>query len=105
MKKFIFIATVLGLAACANPRSRLVESEWASMTHSRVPSPQEVASVGPVQGDFCFSSFKSGHVGLMDEAIKKAQSTYAIDYIKNATFSMDNKSCVYVEGEGYKTKR
>jgi hypothetical protein len=106
MKSLAWTVALFALVGCANPRTRIIESEWASMTQSKVPQAKDVVSTGPVKGDFCFSSFGSGHVGLMDEAIKKAQNTYAVDYIKNATFTMESrKSCVYVEGEGYKTKR
>ncbi|MCB0412098.1 MAG: hypothetical protein KDD22_06195 [Bdellovibrionales bacterium] len=105
--KFVILLTLAmsALAGCSTPTVRIMESEWTSMTRSQVPRAQDVQEVGPVEGKFCHSTFKSGHYGLMDEAISQAQKNYHVDYIKNATFMMNKaKACVSVEGIGYKIK-
>lgn len=55
---------------------------------------------GPVKAEFCSDSFKDkGDIGLMDEAVKKAQADNQVDYIMNASF-WSTGGCMVVEGEG-----
>ncbi|MEZ0392880.1 MAG: hypothetical protein ACAH59_11740, partial [Pseudobdellovibrionaceae bacterium] len=106
MKKLLIYMPLLFLAACVSPAVKLVEAEWTSMTHTEVPLLKDVSEAGTVKGDFCFSSFGKGNVGLMDEAILAAQTKYTVDYIRNPVFMMNTKdACVSVEGQGYRMKK
>ncbi len=54
-----------------------------------------------VTGEFCTDSSQEGQLGLMDEAIKDAQSKSGADFITNVTF-YSTGSCVMLEGTGQK---
>lgn len=105
MRVIPFIAA-FALVGCATHKTRLIEAEWASMTRTTVPHSKDVVEVGHVEANYCFSSFKSGDVGLMDEALSAAQKQYSVDYVRNATFYYDRQNiCVSVEGQGFRSKK
>lgn len=67
------------------------------------PSAEDkLTKVGNVSEEYCLKSW-SGSFGLMDEAVKLAESKNQIDYIKFPSFTRtEGQSCVQVSGEGYR---
>ncbi len=104
MKKLILLlALPLSLGACAARTVKVLDGSWTSMKHPMPPAPSEkLTRVSNVETEFCLSSW-SGSFGLMDEAVKKAEAQYEIDYIKYPAFTQTiGQSCVQVSGEGYR---
>jgi hypothetical protein len=109
MKKIVslFIMTV-AMSACSTQTVKVLDANWTSMKHPMPPAPnQQLVLVSKIQTEYCLASFgPSGFFGLMDEAVKKAETQYEIDYIKYPAFTQSvGKSCVQVSGEGYRVTR
>lgn len=84
---------------CAQ-KQKLLDSPLVSMSRTYIPKGAVLKSKGNVRGQFCESmTGDKGSIGLFDEAIKKAQRTYKVDFISNAAFWREG-SCVTVEGTG-----
>ncbi len=107
MKKLlILIAAFSFLSACAGRTVKLVDATWVSMKNSMPPSSTDkLVKVVNVAEEYCLNSW-SGSFGLMDEAVKKAESKNQLDYIKYPSFTMtEGSQCVQVSGEGYRVTR
>lgn len=93
----VLIATVA--VSCAH-RTKVLDTAAISMTYDSIKPGMTLTNKGPVKAEFCMDSWnQKGQFGLMDEAVKKAQSTAQVDYILNATF-WSTGGCMEVEGEG-----
>ena len=105
-KNILFGLCLLMAAGCASQKVKILDATWVSMKNSSPPGPEDkLKKVGPIQEEYCLNSF-SGTFGLMDEAVKKAEETHHLDYIKFPAFTQTvGKSCVQVEGEGYRIIR
>ncbi|MFZ4714584.1 MAG: hypothetical protein ACOYL6_12755 [Bacteriovoracaceae bacterium] len=102
MRNLLLVVSLLSLGACAMNKTKIMDVASVSMTHNNVPAGTKLEEKGPVTGEFCANSFgDKGNVGLMDEAVKKAQSTSNVDFILNASF-WQSGSCISVEGTGAK---
>jgi len=103
MKKIILLSSLLLLSACAAKQVKILDAAWVSMKHSGPPeNPKKLMKVAALEEQYCMSGW-SGSFGLMDEAVKQAESKFTIDYIRNASFIQDiGRSCVTVNGEGYR---
>ena len=104
MKKMIALSLLaLTMSACGTRNVKVLDANWTSMKHAMPPAPnQQLMRVSKIQTEFCLESW-SGNYGLMDEAVKKAEAQYEIDYIKYPAFTQSiGKSCVQVAGEGYR---
>ncbi|MBI2522428.1 MAG: hypothetical protein HYV97_18555 [Bdellovibrio sp.] len=102
--KFTVTLILLGaLASCAT-RMRIMEAAAVSMTESSLGRGEILQEIGPVEDKFCPSASKDQgqHIGLMDEAIRSAQSKSGADFITNATFFMELNGCVVVNGTAIK---
>lgn len=107
MRNLILMCLVmLSLSACASRTVKLLDANWTSMKHSMPPGPKDkLEKVSNISTEYCLESW-SGSYGLMDEAVKKAEASYQIDYIKYPSFTQSiGKSCVQVSGEGYRVAR
>jgi hypothetical protein len=107
MKKLISLALMMfAVSACGTRNVKVLDANWTSMKHPMPPSAnQKLVHVSKVQTEYCLESW-SGSFGLMDEAVKKAETQYEIDYIKYPAFSQTvGKSCVQISGEGYRVVR
>ena len=109
MKKIIsLILAMFAMSACSTSTVKVLDANWTSMKHAMPPaSNQKLVLVSKVQSEYCLDSWGgSGSFGLMDEAVKKAETQYEIDYIKYPAFTQSvGKSCVQVSGEGYRVTR
>ncbi len=101
----IGLLIILNLFSCASTSNeKLIDATWTSMRHATPPtSKDKLSKVGSVYEEYCYDMWKSGDVGLMDEAVKKAESRLNIDFIKYPSFMYSkDKGCVQVSGEGYR---
>ncbi len=98
-EKLILFALLIGAVGCAQ-KQKLLDSPLVSMSRTYIPKGAMLKSKGNVRGQFCENmTGDKGSIGLFDEAIKKAQRTYKVDFISNAAFWQEG-SCVTVEGTG-----
>ncbi len=99
MKNLTLVLIAAIAVSCAH-RTKVLDTAAISMTHDSVKPGHELVTKGPVTAEFCTDTFgDKGQIGLMDEAVKKAQSMNQVDYIMNATF-WSTGGCMVVEGEG-----
>jgi Na+/H+ antiporter NhaD/arsenite permease-like protein len=100
MKNLTLALIALVAVSCAH-RQKVLDTAAISMTHDSLKPGTELMTKGPVTAEFCTDAMNDkGQIGLMDEAVKKAQATAQIDYIMNATFWSTAGGCMVVEGEG-----
>lgn len=103
MKTLILISIALVVSSCAM-RQKVMDAPAVSMTHDSIKPGMELVTKGPVKAEFCTDSWKDkGSIGLMDEAVKKAQTDNQVDYILNASF-WTTGGCMQVEGDGANVK-
>lgn len=101
-KNFALILAVLIVGSGCAMRSKILDAQAVSMTRQSLKDGESLKETGPVKGEFCADSMRDkGTVGLMDEAIKSAQTQHNVDFITNAIFYARG-SCVEVEGTGQK---
>ncbi len=101
MKNLALILIAAVSVSCAM-RQKVLDTSAISMTHDSLKPGTELMTKGPVKAEFCSDAFKDkGDIGLMDEAVKKAQADNQVDYIMNASF-WSTGGCMVVEGEGAK---
>ena len=99
MKNLALILIAAVSVSCAM-RQKVLDTSAISMTHDSLKPGTELMTKGPVKAEFCSDAFKDkGDIGLMDEAVKKAQADHQVDYIMNASF-WSTGGCMVVEGEG-----
>ena len=105
------LVLVLGLflaAGCAR-RVPLVGVPAASMKTKYLKKGSDGEEIGPVKAEFCegddsiTSDDSDYQVGLMDEALAKAEKESGADYLKDVQFFSDG-DCVSVEGTGMRVK-
>lgn len=76
-----------------------------SMTVPSVPPGSPATAAGRVESEFCTGDdpivSKDANVGLIDEAVAKAQQQSGAKYLSDVTVSGDGK-CIYVEGTAMK---
>lgn len=91
------------VSACASRTVKVLDASWVSMKHPMPPSVKDkVVKVGNIAEEFCLKAW-NGSYGLMDEAVKQAESKNQIDYIKYPSFTKsEGLDCVQVSGEGYR---
>lgn len=95
----ILFVLLAGSSGCIQ-KQKLLDSPLVSMSRTYIPKGAVLKSKGNVRGQFCESmTGDKGSIGLFDEAIKRAQRTYKVDFISNAAFWQEG-SCVTVEGTG-----
>jgi hypothetical protein len=99
MKKIISVSFLILLGACAS-RFPLFSSPLVSMTKYSF-SEGTLSEIGPVEARYCHGdraqTSTAHNIGLIDEAIYKAQQQTGADYISNAMISAEG-SCVVIEG-------
>lgn len=101
--KLASILILLGSLSACVMKTKVLDAGAVSMTHSSLAPGQKLHEVGPVTGQFCTNTFSDkGNIGLIDSAVKSAQSKYSVDFITNASFYTDGNGCMSVEGTGQK---
>jgi hypothetical protein len=104
MKNIILmLIAVFALSACGSRTVKVLDANWTSMKHAMPPAPgAKLMKIANVQTEYCLNSW-SGSFGLMDEAVKKAENDYNIDYVKYPAFTQTvGQFCVQLAGEGYR---
>lgn len=107
MKNLIItLFVLLFVSACGSRQVKLLDATWVSMKNGMPPDPKDnLVRVNHVSEEYCMTSW-SGSFGLMDEAVKKVESKYQVDYIKYPSFIQEyGTNCVTVSGEGYKINK
>lgn len=98
MKNIISMTAVLLILSSCAFKQRILNASAVSMTKYSLKKNQTLEEVGEVSGEFCPDSFNdTGNVGLLDEAIKKAQKSNKADFLTHVTFYSQGR-CVLVEG-------
>lgn len=99
-------AAVVALAAtgCSN-RYTILSVPAVSMTTPSLPEGTPAQPAGRVEAEYCTGDdpivSKDDNVGLIDEAVAKAQQKSGAKYLSDVTIQRD-ASCVYVEGMAMK---
>ena len=102
MKTLIIVSLLLGVTSCAH-KVKVLDASAVSMTHTSVEANQNLVEVGEIESEFCPDAFKDkGQIGLLDEAILRAQKKSGADWIMNASFWRDGNGCISVTGTGKK---
>lgn len=103
MKNIILLSVIAVMTTACATRSKILDTQGVSMTKAGLDKGQKVKPMGAVDGKFCMNSFNDkGELGLMDEAVKDAQTKSGADYITDASFWLEGSNCVVVEGTGQK---
>ena len=100
MKRTILCIVVLA-SACAH-RVDLMKANAVSMKYRDIPEGAKLETIGDISSRYCAESFKRSNgkdIGMIDEAIKMAESEHKVDFILHANFYHEG-DCVIVEGEG-----
>ena len=104
----IALGCVAALASGCAMRTKVLDVQAVSMTRPSLGPGETLRETGPVKGEFCADSMRDAKrgvaVGLMDEAVKRAQEEHKVDFITNATF-YSSGSCMIVEGTGQRAAR
>jgi hypothetical protein len=92
-------AAALSSAACAG-RHTILAVPAVSMTTPALPPGATSTQIGRVEASFCHGDdplvSQDSNIGLIDEAIAKAQKMTNATYLKDVTIQSDG-ACVYVE--------
>ncbi len=97
----VFAACAMGCSA----HYKILSVPAMSMTVPSIPPGTAATAAGRVQAQFCPGDdpvvSKDSNVGLIDEAVAKAQQQSGAKYLSDVTISGDG-SCVYVEATAMK---
>jgi hypothetical protein len=101
MKTPIILAAVALLSGCAAERHTILTVPAVSMTQPSLQPGYQAHPVGPVNAEYCQGDYplvsKDQNIGLIDEAVMKAQRQSGATYISDVTISQ-KENCVSVEG-------
>jgi hypothetical protein len=90
---------------CASPRYTILSVPAVSMTTPSLPAGTNATAAGRVEEHFCPGDApvvsQDSNVGLIDEAIAKAQKKSGAVYLSDVTIQHGG-GCVYVEGMAMK---
>ena len=90
---------------CASPRYTILSVPAVSMTTPSLPAGTAATPAGRVEERFCAGDdpvvSKDSNIGLIDEAIAKAQQKSGAIYLSDVTIQQGG-GCVYVEGMAMK---
>jgi hypothetical protein len=105
MKNLAIILVLATFTSCAM-KQRVLNASAVSMSDYSMKKGYVLQEMGEVSGEFCAEpGFGSSSTGLMDEAIKNAQTKKkGSQFIMNATF-YKKANCMIVEGEAAKAVR
>jgi hypothetical protein len=106
MKNSIAIlGAALALVTGCSAHYKILSVPAMSMTVPSVPEGTAATAAGRVQSQFCTGDdpvvSKDANVGMIDEAVAKAQQQSGAKYLSDVTVSGDG-NCVYVEGTAMK---
>jgi hypothetical protein len=108
MKTTVLLLVGVGAAATAlgcNNRYTILSVPAVSMTTPSLAAGTALQPAGRVEAQYCVGDdpvvSKDDNVGLIDEAIAKAQQKSGAQYISDVTISQD-ATCVFVEGMAMK---
>ena len=106
MKNSIAIlGAALALVTGCSAHYKILSVPAMSMTVPSVPEGSAATAAGRVTSQFCTGDdpvvSKDSNVGMIDEAVAKAQQQSGAKYLSDVTVSGDGK-CVYVEGTAMK---
>jgi hypothetical protein len=97
-------AAALATTGCSN-RYTILSVPAVSMTTPSLPEGSSVTPAGKVEAQYCQGDdpivSKDNNVGLIDEAVAKAQQQSGAKYLSDVTIQQD-ASCVYVDGTAMK---
>jgi hypothetical protein len=105
--KILFFCAVVVAAASVgcNNRYTLLSVPAVSMTTASLHDGETAAAAGRVEGQYCTGDdpivSKDDNIGLIDEAVAKAQQKSGAKYLTDVTIQRD-ASCVYVDGTAMK---
>jgi hypothetical protein len=93
-------AAALATVGCSN-RYTILSVPAVSMTTPSLQQGEAATPAGRVEAEYCLGDdpvvSKDDNIGLIDEAVAKAQQKSGAKYLSDVTIQRDS-SCVYVEG-------
>lgn len=99
------LGAALALVTGCSAHYKILSVPAMSMTVPSVPEGSAATAAGRVQSQFCTGDdpvvSKDANVGMIDEAVAKAQQQSGAKYLSDVTVSGDG-NCVYVEGTAMK---
>jgi hypothetical protein len=107
MKSVLLVAGVVAAAATSGCGARytILSVPAVSMTVPSLPQGQTAAPGGRVEAHYCTGDdpivSKDDNVGLIDEAVARAEQKSGSKYLSDVTIQRD-ENCVYVEGMAMK---
>lgn len=105
-RALVIAALAVAAIGCTAPRYTILSMPAVSMTTpSRPVGSPPPAAAGRVEAEYCQGDdpvvSKDSNIGLIDEALAKAQAKSGASYLTDVTIQQDG-SCVYVEGMAMK---
>jgi hypothetical protein len=101
---FFGVAAAAASVGCSN-RFTILSVPAVSMTTPSLHDGETAAPAGKAEGEYCQGDdpvvSKDDNIGLIDEAVAKAQQKSGAKYLTDVTIQQDS-SCVYVEGTAMK---
>jgi hypothetical protein len=98
-------ASLACAVGCTPARYTILAVPAVSMTTPSMPAGSTATPAGRVESEFCRGDepvvSKDANVGLIDEAVAKAQQKSGAQYLSDVTIQQGG-SCVYVEGMAMK---
>jgi hypothetical protein len=107
MRPSVISVSLLGMAVALGCSSRytILAVPAVSMTTPSLPAGTKGTPAGRVEAHYCTGDTpivsKDDNVGMMDEAIMRAQQQSGASYLSDVTIQRDS-DCVYVEGMAMK---
>jgi hypothetical protein len=106
MKASVIAACALGIgAAGCSSHYKILSVPAMSMTVPSIPPGTTATASGRVEAEYCPGDdpvvSKDSNVGLIDEAVAKAQQQSGAKYLSDVTISRDG-NCIFVEGTAMK---
>jgi hypothetical protein len=101
----LLVGSVFALTAACGGRYTILSVPAVSMTTPSLPEGTKLQPAGRVQSQYCVGDdpvvSQDSNVGLIDEAVAKAQQQSGAQYLSDVTISQD-ASCVYVDAMAMK---
>jgi hypothetical protein len=102
---FSLVALVAAFAMGCSAHYKILSVPAMSMTMPSMPAGSAATAAGRVTSQFCTGDdpvvSKDANVGMIDEAVAKAQQQSGAKYLSDVTVSGDG-NCVYVEATAMK---
>jgi hypothetical protein len=105
MRPTVFSLVMLATTTCGASRYTILTVPAISMTNASFEADYKPSKVGKVEAKYCNGdpaiASHDSNIGLIDEAVAKAERQSGAQYLKDVTLSREG-GCVVVEGTAMK---